>query len=448
MTDGSKTNASTSLPGWLVAGIERAGVLGSSVAGALVLTALINAVAVVGIELMGLPGYSERSFGGAMIIVIPLGVSLIAFYPLCFVVDRLLKAEAAAERSAEKFRALADGSIQGICIQRNFLPLYCNRAYAEIFGFDSPEHVYRFGSQASLAPRPLREGETFRPQGEKRNLLSAGSVFPARRLDGSEIWVEAAVREIDWDGAPAVQITVIDVDERRRVEEIKNEFVSMVSHELRTPLTAVEGSLSMIDAGMAGEIPPEARKLIRIAASSSNRLVRLINDILDLGRIESGAIDTRLVPLNAHAVLRQAIEAITPIAYERGVAIDVQRTDDDALILGDRDQLIQVLTNLLSNAIKFSPANGHVRAVLRRHGNFVRFDVSDDGPGIPDEFRGRIFQRFSRAHSGKGASGTGLGLAIAKLLVERHFGTIGFESKAGHPTTFFVDLPERRRDAA
>jgi PAS domain S-box-containing protein len=432
---------------WALRSIERVGILSGTVLGAVLLTLFINFVVVLSHLLLGTPGYAERPFGGLLFFIVPIIVGVVVFFPFVVVIDRLRRAELAAEYHAEKFQALADGSIQGICIQRHFMPLYCNRAYAEMFGFDSVEHVYRHGSQADLVPKAIREGEADRLRPDAPGeLLPAGTVFAAHRLDGSEIWVEATVQTIDWYRGQAVQITVVNVDERRRVEEIKNEFVSTVSHELRTPLTAIHGSLSLIEGGMAGEVSGEAMKLVRIASSNSGRLVRLINDILDLGRIESGGAPPQLMPLNGHAVARQAIEAITAIAQQRGVEVELLREDGEALILGDRDQLIQVLTNLLSNALRFSPVPGRVRVAVRRAAGFVRFEVSDDGPGIPIEFRPRVFQRFSRADGGPTTSGTGLGLSIAKQLVERHGGTIGFVSEPPAATTFYFDLPARRAE--
>ncbi|MFP2932128.1 ATP-binding protein [Pyxidicoccus sp. 3LG] len=229
-------------------------------------------------------------------------------------------------------------------------------------------------------------------------------------------------------------------------ERLKNEFVSTVSHELRTPLTSIRGSLGLLTGGVAGPLPPAVAEMIGIAHKNSERLIRLINDILDLDKMESGRLDVELVPAELAPLLVQAAEAHHGYAEEYGVRVETVLDAPGALARVDVDRLAQVLANLLSNAIKFSPRCERVTLRLGRHGGGLRVSVEDRGPGIPEAFRARIFQKFAQADGSdsRKRSGTGLGLSIARALVERLGGTLDFTTAVGAGTTFWFDLPEWR----
>ncbi|MES1241337.1 MAG: ATP-binding protein, partial [Acidobacteriota bacterium] len=235
---------------------------------------------------------------------------------------------------------------------------------------------------------------------------------------------------------------VRDVDERKRVDHMREEFIS-VSHELRTPLTSIRGALGLLAGGVAGELPPQARNLLEIAANNSERLVRLINDILDIEKVESGALGFRLEPLDLASVLREALEVNAVYARYYEVALCAVRSEPGVFVMGDPDRLQQVLANLLSNAAKFSLRGGTVEVEMVRAEGRVRISVTDHGPGIPEPFRSRVFERFAQADHmiGRHDRGTGLGLSISKAIVERHGGRIWFESEPGVRTTFSFDLP-------
>jgi signal transduction histidine kinase len=237
---------------------------------------------------------------------------------------------------------------------------------------------------------------------------------------------------------------VRDITERKKIERMKAEFVSTVSHELRTPLTSIRGSLGLIMAGVAGALPEQARELVGIAHKNSDRLTRLINDILDMERIESGKMRFDLKPQHLMPIVEQAVEAIRGYGQELGVGFEIVASQPAARVNVDADRLLQVLANLLSNAAKFSPRASRVEvAVSGAAGNKVRVAVADRGPGIPEEFRGGIFQKFSQADASdtRAKGGSGLGLSISKAIVEKLGGEIAFESIAGMGTTFYVDLP-------
>ena len=244
-----------------------------------------------------------------------------------------------------------------------------------------------------------------------------------------------------------------DITERQKVERMKNEFVSMVSHELRTPLTSIRGSLSLIAGGVTGEIPPQAKELVNIAFKNSERLVLLINDILDIEKIESGKMDFQMEPVELVPLVERAIAANRAYGEQFGVQFQLKLEDNlkGININVDSHRLMQVISNLLSNAAKFSPANETVTIAATRQQKTVRVAVSDRGAGIPEAFRPKIFQKFAQADSTttREKGGTGLGLSISKAIIEKLGGTIGFETETNAGTTFYFylpqwDFPERR----
>jgi len=238
-------------------------------------------------------------------------------------------------------------------------------------------------------------------------------------------------------------VLATDVTALKHVDRIKSEFVSTVSHELRTPLTSIRGSLGLIAGGVGGQLPAAVKSLVEIAKNNCERLIRLINDILDIEKIESGKMQLDLQVMGLKPLLVQALEANEGFGAGKNVSLRLYCPDETLQVLADSDRLTQVVTNLLSNAMKFSQPGETVEVHVSRAGLGVRVEVRDRGPGIPDEFRKRIFQKFSQADSSdtRQVAGTGLGLNISRAIVERLGGHIGFESEAGVGTTFFFELP-------
>jgi len=236
-----------------------------------------------------------------------------------------------------------------------------------------------------------------------------------------------------------------DISARKRVERMKEEFVATVSHELRTPLTSISASLALLADGMAGELPPGARGLVDVANASSERLVRLVGDVLDLQKLEAGQMDVRREVQPLLPVAEGALAAMQCFAAQAGIALACHVAPGAARLRAavDCDRITQVLTNLLSNAVKFSRHGGTVTLALEGHEDWIRIAVSDHGAGIPEHFRARVFQRFAQADGAdsRRQGGTGLGLSICKSIVEEHGGSIRFDSVPGEGTTFHVELP-------
>jgi PAS domain S-box-containing protein len=266
------------------------------------------------------------------------------------------------------------------------------------------------------------------------------------RKDGSRLPVMVSVTALR-DAQLALTgflCVAYDLIERKKVENMKNEFISTVSHELRTPLTSIRGSLGLIFGGVGGELPEAVKNLVGIAKSNCERLIRLINDMLDSEKIESGKMRLDLQVIDIRPLVQQVLAANEGFAGQYSVTLRLQAPDAQLQVRIDGDRMIQVLTNLLSNAVKFTPPGGAVEVRVSRVAQSVRVEVVDPGPGIPEEFRGRIFQKFSQADSSdtRQKGGTGLGLNISKALIEKMGGSIGFTSAVGIGTTFFFELPE------
>jgi PAS domain S-box-containing protein len=320
-----------------------------------------------------------------------------------------------------------------------------NYAAARMYGYEPEELVRRdIGILFEVAP-DQGDVETFlkRLQRRRRGDLGRVQEFWGRRRDGSTFPSDVAVSPVPLaDGLRYVAI-IRDVTERKQVDQMKSEFVSTVSHELRTPLTSIAGSLGLLSGGAAGELPERAIRLIKIAHSNSERLVRLINDILDIEKIESGKIVFNIAPVPLRPLLEQAVQANQAFAEEFGVSLAIEPGCEEAVVIADADRLMQVVTNLLSNAAKFSPAGEVVTVAVTPLDRRYRISVQDRGPGIPEEFKARIFSKFAQADSSdtRQKGGTGLGLSIVREIVTRLGGAVGFDSPPEGGTIFYVDLP-------
>lgn len=224
--------------------------------------------------------------------------------------------------------------------------------------------------------------------------------------------------------------------------EYKKELVSMVSHDLRTPLTSIQTSLALIEIGACGEIPDRVKSEIAVAERSATRLINLINDLLDIEKMEAGKLEMNLQKTNSEGVLLRSLEAVSGFADQHKINMVASRQNYE--INADADRLVQVLVNLLSNAIKFSPDGSTISLEVTESNDSHRFLVKDQGPGIPAEFKDAVFERFKQVDGVTSAKlkGTGLGLAICKAIVQGHNGEIGIDSEVGKGTTFWFTIPK------
>jgi PAS domain S-box-containing protein len=354
-------------------------------------------------------------------------------------------AEANLRTSEEMIRAAMDKAPIGkALVQPDGRFIKVNPALCQLLGYSEAELLAN-DFQSITHPedldadldnlRALLDGRIVNYQMEKRYFHRDGrticaqlSVSAVRRASGECDFLVAQIQ---------------DITERKAIERIKDEFVSVVSHELRTPLTSIRASLGLINNMREVELPASVRRLVDISAANCERLVILVNDILDLDRIASGHMRFDLSDHSLASITQRAVQANEAYARKLDVRIVMEAINPDIVVYVDAERYIQALSNLLSNAAKFSPAMAEIEVGAELRGNSVRVFVRDHGDGIPEDFRGRIFGKFSQADSSasRQQGGTGLGLHITRQLVEHMNGTIGFVSQMGMGTTFWVEFP-------
>lgn len=321
-----------------------------------------------------------------------------------------------------------------------------NPAAEKIFGYQVKDVVGR--NIKMLMPEPYQSEhdgylERFSLTGEKK-IIGIGREVEGLRKDGSTFPLELAVSEIIVSGEKIFTGVVRDITERKQMDIMKNEFISTVSHELRTPLTSIRGSLGLITGGAVGKLPDEASQMLKIAANNTERLLLIINDILDIQKIESGQLALNFQKLDVMPFIKRALEDNASYGEQHGVKFVIDRSLDEARVYADKDRLMQVMANLLSNAAKFSPENDTVEISVARHRGSIRISVTDHGAGIPEEFQAKLFDKFTQSDSTntRQKGGTGLGLSITKVIIENHGGRIDYVTKEGLGTTFYFELPE------
>jgi len=368
-----------------------------------------------------------------------------------WVVQReLLRLQDALHESERRFRAIFDNAAVGITYTDVEGPriLDVNSAFAEMVGY-RPEQLrgedYRLiahpddlAADAELE-RSTRSGEAGQMQREQRYV----------RADGTIRWAKLTLSVVpDETGVPRHAVGIFeDITRRREAERVKDEFLSVVGHELRTPLTSIRGSLGLLESGVLDGRPDEEREMLAMAISNSDRLARLVNDILDVERMQAGRLVLETEPVTAAALVESSLEVLQGTADRAGVTLRVQL--DSVTVAGDADRVVQTLVNLVGNAIKFTPRGGRVTISARRDGDHARFAVRDTGRGIPADRLESIFERFNQvdASDAREKGGTGLGLAVSRGIVEQHGGRIWAESTLGEGTRFLFTLPLAERAA-
>ena len=350
-----------------------------------------------------------------------------------------------AEELSRRQEILLDSVADGICgVDRRGRVSFANPAAARLLGADA----------ASIVGKPVHEllhgfAPSNRPCGEDCTLLRAAgrpkshsgedTIF---RADGNSFPAEYFLTPISHQGRFSGSVLSFrDISQRYALDRLKDEFISTVSHELRTPLTSIRGALGLLASGILGQVNDKSANLLRIALTNSDRLVRLINDILDLERIQSGKEPLAFRAVQLAQIVRQAIEGMQPVADSAGVQLIHDPTQVE--ITADPDRLLQVVTNLLSNAIKFSPPDSTVSVMLRPGISGVTVSVIDQGRGVPADKLEAIFGRFQQvdASDSRQKGGSGLGLAICRTIVLQHAGRIWAERNPVRGATFRVFLP-------
>lgn len=267
------------------------------------------------------------------------------------------------------------------------------------------------------------------------------------RKDGEQIpvWLTITPTQEDSGGITGFLVIAEDITERKQLDRMKNEFISTVSHELRTPLTSIAGALGLVNQGATGELTEKAHKMIDVAYRNTQHLSHLVNDLLDMEKLVSGKLEMTLIEENLQDTTREALDNIQAFADQKRIELELEGSEEKLFACVDRQRLIQALSNLLSNAIKFSPAGERVYVDFKRDKDGVAIQVHDRGPGIPEHFRHRIFQRFSQndAADNRNQPGTGLGLAITRNLMSQMGGNAGFESTQGQGSTFWLWVPQQ-----
>ena len=360
------------------------------------------------------------------------------------------------EQLAKRQMAMFDGAVDGMLwLDAEGRILRINRSISRMFGYGPGELFGQHNTILMEHDYTLVEAQAFLATVGVADADGAGrrQEFLGRRADGETFETEVAISRVEGAGedrhAPRFIASIRDISHRKRAERMKTEFVSTVSHELRTPLTSIGGSLGLVMGGAAGPLEEKTRRLIGIAHANCERLVRLINDILDIDKIESGKMEFDMRRMHVAPLVRRTQEAMTSFAEQHGVILKVVLPPWPQCITGDPDRLEQLLTNLVSNAIKHSPAGETVLIACTQQGGNARIEVADRGMGVPADFRSRIFTKFAMADASdsRAKGGTGLGLSIAQEIARLHGAAIAFADREGGGTVFHFDIPLMKQQA-
>lgn len=352
------------------------------------------------------------------------------------------KAEDSLRLSEEKFRAFVETTNEWIWAINNRREItYSNPALNMILGYEPGE----ISGKDILTLVADEEKERFE---EKLNHLLEKKkgwteyVVKFRHKNGKYKWLESDANPITDDKGliTGFQGAFRDVTERKKLDEMKNEFISMVSHELRTPLTSIRGAIGLLSGNKSNDFSDRTKNLFEIAVANCDRLTFIINDILDIERFVAGKWDLHKKPVEIATLFNDAIKLVPQVTT---VQIVIENPTDHIKVYGDYARLMQVMVNLLSNAIKFSPKNGKIFIGSKVENSILTIYVRDEGPGVPEQIQSKLFQKFSRADipGMQIVPGAGLGLYIVKQIIEKHGGTVGFNSQPNKGATFYFNLP-------
>jgi PAS domain S-box-containing protein len=353
----------------------------------------------------------------------------------------LAAAERAQRESERRSRAIFENAGVGITFSDIEGPviLDVNQTFSKMVEY-SPEEL-RGGNFSTIThPDEIEAFQSLTPttiDGFQREIRFL-------RGDGTALWGNLTLSLLrDESGAPRYVIGVLqDITTRKEAERVKDEFISVVGHELRTPLTSIRGSLGLLEGGVFGELPREATSMVALAVTNTDRLVRLINDILDIERMDAGRAEFELAPVNASELVGNALQIVDMTATQAGVTMATD-VPEDLVVSADSDRIVQVLVNLLGNAVKFSSPGSTITIAVTTELGCALFSVKDTGRGIPADRLETIFERFRQVDSSdaREKGGSGLGLAIARDIVGHHGGHMSVESELSRGSTFYFTLP-------
>jgi PAS domain S-box-containing protein len=348
--------------------------------------------------------------------------------------------------SEEHLMAMFTGMLDGmVTIDINGTITEFNPAAENMFGYTTNEVLGK--NVKMLLPEEARvEFDNFIDVYKKTDhsdIIGSTNKIVGCRKNGELFPVELSVNDVKYHDEVEFIGVVRDITDRTQVEKMKNEFISTVSHEMRTPLTSIRGSLGLIAGGAMGELGPDIKNLIEISINNTERLIRMINDILDIDRIESGNIQLQFDDLFLKDVALESINNIEGLANEKNITIDFHSVCDDCKIHADKDRIIQAIVNILSNAIKFSGENDTVLVILDCNDDYCNLSIKDTGIGISENHHEAIFDKFTQVDSSdtREIGGSGLGLSIVKSIISAHHGSVELESQQGTGSTFIIHMP-------
>ena len=382
------------------------------------------------------------------------GIFVVVSLAITAIADKLQKSQHELRKSLQaerenqaRMRAITDSVNEAlVLVSLDQRILNVNRRFEEMFGV--PPGLLtgqRLGDSRTLFDQVFTEADDL----YKLALTSSSDPTQEFNRDVAQSWPQ--VRDLQLYSTPVRDehgflgrlFVFRDVTHEREVDRMKTEFVSLVSHELRTPLTSIKGYTEMVLDGDAGEINDEVEEYLRISYNNAERLVALVNDLLDMSRIESGRIQLKSEAMDLNQVVQTVVLSMQQSIKEKGQSLSVDISPEATSVVGDRDKLVQVLTNYVSNAYKYTQAGGDIRIAIRRQGDFAHVAVSDNGYGISSEDQAKLFTRFYRVDNSmtREIGGTGLGLSIVKQLIELQGGEVGVQSTLGEGSTFWFSVP-------
>ena len=350
------------------------------------------------------------------------------------------RAERMLKESEERVRTVMQEMPVGLVIVNGVGEIdFVNRALELTTSFTAQELIGSEISQLIL----LNAGQTHNHFWQTL-LSSKGAMLEtnARRAGGDIFPAQLTAREFSAQGKRKLVVSLLDITERQEIEKRKHEFVAMVSHDLRSPLTSLRMTINAMHEGALGELSARGQQVMENADRETSRLIRMINDLLNLEKLKSGHIDLAISEAALSDIFFESAEALRGMAQRHSIAIEIEPTEAKARC--DRGRIIQVAVNLLSNAIKFSPVNSAVRISALDMGEDMKVSISDCGRGVPEAHKKSIFEKFKQVHieDATKRQGIGLGLPICKAVIEQHGGQIGVDSADGEGSTFWFTLPK------